>query len=240
MVTRPGELSLDHAEAGINPNTQTYVRQYAHIEYDSGYLVFDRRGTGKEIWRLASACDLANSPRTSVSADQIQASSRSSVKHASTSPCGHFTPWAMLQIPEQTSAYRFVYPTLLVAGWNTVYLFDVRSGELVQTIRETQQLGVLAPLGPLTYVELSARHAFVCGQSVRVFARASGSCVLDIRDSQSIYARWRYAIKPTVVSPKPGCVLVEHEVACYPSVEEVDDGHPLFNDAFAAGRSPST
>ncbi|KAG6839320.1 hypothetical protein H0H93_005670, partial [Arthromyces matolae] len=54
---------------------------------------------------------------------------------------GHFRPWAVLRPPQPTRAFRFSYPTLGAAGWDNIYLWDVRTGALVQTIEQTQ-LGI--------------------------------------------------------------------------------------------------
>ena len=110
---------------------------------------------------------------------------------------GHFQPWAHLQPPHPTRAFRFSYPILGVAAENSVFLWDVRTGALVQTINGTQlspwnetgntptpggENGGPRFLGNIHYIELGPHHVFLCGiHALRVFSRETGRCVLDVR-----------------------------------------------------------
>uniref|UniRef100_A0A0W0G1D5 F-box domain-containing protein n=1 Tax=Moniliophthora roreri TaxID=221103 RepID=A0A0W0G1D5_MONRR len=129
-------------------------KEYAHIEYQNGYLIFDRLGGRKEF-------------------------------------------------PRPTRAFRFVYPTLLVGGWDEAYCLDVPTRTLAQTISGTQEPTVpinssedddenivLEPLGEINYVEVSAKHVFICGSNtLRIFDRQSGACVLDMPSTRRHYGR---------------------------------------------------
>ena len=61
-------------------------------------------------------------------------------------------------MPELGRAFRFVYPTLLVAGYNKAYLYDVETGNLVQTVENTQTPRDGIFLGDINYVELMPRR----------------------------------------------------------------------------------
>jgi len=163
--------------------------------------------------------------------------------HISTAPRGHFKPWALLEMPEFTSAFRFVYPTLVVVAWDRAYLWDIPTGRLIQTIAETQRAvvgadgpGPIELLGDINYVEVSERHVFICGtHMIRIFSRASGKCVFDIPSSQFSYANWHYKIVP--VNPShvtPGAILVPHQTDSYFIPPMAENG--LFNE-FVAGAS---
>lgn len=82
---------------------------------------------------------------------------------------GVFAPWALFRPPSGPRAYRFVFPTLLVASeaGRELYLFDVPTASLSKTIPIPQQ-GLIpdavaidgSPI--ILYVELGTRHVFVC------------------------------------------------------------------------------
>lgn len=62
-------------------------------------------------------------------------------------------------------AYRFVFPTLLVGSemGRELYLFDIPSATLIQIISLTSYPPVYNSISfGINYVELGARHAFVC------------------------------------------------------------------------------
>ena len=43
-----------HDLTNTKRHPQRYVRRYAHCEYENGFLIFDRLGAAKEVWRLAT------------------------------------------------------------------------------------------------------------------------------------------------------------------------------------------
>jgi hypothetical protein len=90
-------------------------------------------------------------------------------------PRGHFCAWAKLSFPELTHAFRLAYPTLVCANRKHVFLHDVRTGSLVQTI------DINASNPRIRYVDVNERHVFVCeSRAVHVYSRASGTEVLQI------------------------------------------------------------
>lgn len=172
-----------------------YVRSYAHIEYGDGFLIFDRSDGSKEVWRHVLSPWVA--PSTISPPDALQR--LVSITASTSQSRGIFLPHAHILPPTPTRAYRYVHPTLLLASWNQLHLFDVPSGALVQTI---VNIHIISPppappehfrlLGELNYVELSTRYAFVCGShALRVFERTpEGRSVLDIPSIFSAVRGW--------------------------------------------------
>ena len=114
----------------------------------------------------------------------------------------------------QTSAFRFVYPTLIVAAYDHAYLWDIPSGRLIQTIEECQLIaledGNNHLLG-IKYVEISERHVFITGQFyLRVFSRATGKSVLNF-SSSSPGGLWRYTAR-ILYNQTPGSALVRYGI----------------------------
>ncbi|KAJ3564193.1 hypothetical protein NP233_g8457 [Leucocoprinus birnbaumii] len=116
-----------------------------------------------------------------------------------------FVPHALLRPPDNvpTRAFRFVYPTLLVAATNCLLLWDVRTGRLVERMddivtqmphpemmtNQTQTYASVAAhssgrLGRICYVEVNDKYALVCGdRTFKVFHR--GSSQEDTRSPSS-------------------------------------------------------
>jgi hypothetical protein len=150
------------------------VRPYAHCEYDAGFLIFDRWDNSKEVWRRASDFDLEPPPDTNPPDTFQRLSCEYARSHGSASGKGHFKPWALLHMSSATSAYRFVYPTFFTAGSREAYVIDIPSATTIQTIRDLT-------VNHVCYVEISARHVFICTEDVlRIFSREDGRNVLDI------------------------------------------------------------
>lgn len=160
---------------------------------------------------------------------------------------GHFKPWAVLKPPASTRAFRFVYPTLIAATSKCLFVWDIPTGELVQSIQNTHispdGVGSNLTLGLILYVEVSARldgHAFICGSNtLRIFSRASGRCVLDLPSSRLSYGKNTYCfaadgshqqgwLPNSVLKPQPTI----HRVVVLPS----NDNRRLL-DEFIAGLS---
>ena len=207
--------------------SKAYVRSRAHVEYGNGFLIFDRWDGSKEVWRRTCECDPALLP-TASPPDELQRFT-SNLPGVNAFSHGHFTPWALLRMPEMTRAYRFVYPTLIVATRNSAYLWDIPTATLIQTIQETNLDG------QLNYVELSPRHVFIAGTEVlRIFSREDGSAVLDIPSTRDLYADWKfYPITPGASQPvhAPG-VLAPHALQRQHDVEHLSHPRP---DQFIAG-----
>lgn len=155
---------------------QRYVRRYAHCEYGEDFLIFDRfMPHALEIWRLESTEWNGEYPKSEHKPDALMLHiSRIINKDMAPgqSRRGVFAPWALFHPPHNPRAYRFVYPTLLVASdvGRELYLFDVPSASLIKTIPipqhglppdAFQSDGTLIIL----YVEIGLRHVFVCTRS---------------------------------------------------------------------------
>ncbi|CCM03953.1 uncharacterized protein FIBRA_06106 [Fibroporia radiculosa] len=171
-----------------------YVRPYAHLEYERGFMIFDRMTNEKEVWRLSTNCDLAQmTPASPPDAQQMEEYQKS-IRRFPDITRGHFRPWALFGIPEPTTAYRFVYPTLVTMSRSTAYLCDVPTGQFIREIQGIQDGDV--PLGRIAYVELSAQYVFVCGmRQFRVFSRANGAQVLWISNNQPTFAHTRIQLE---------------------------------------------
>ncbi|KAJ7590823.1 hypothetical protein C8J56DRAFT_933972 [Mycena floridula] len=177
-----------------------YVRPYAHCEYDEGYLVFDRPGNCKEVWRLTSECDNAGNKQSDRLYPPDERQRRISARDASVTTKGHFTAWALIQVPAPTRAFRFVFPMLLVSSsydrMPVQFLWDLRTCQMVQTITQPP--------------EISFIHVFICGTSLRIFSRTDGKCLLDLPARSSIYGKWRFEVQRTPY--KPGTIVVPQNV----------------------------
>ncbi|KAI0783060.1 hypothetical protein C8Q75DRAFT_785619 [Abortiporus biennis] len=158
-----------------------HVRSWAHCEYSNGFLIFDRRGSHKEVWRLASEYNSTPQPVDNLpDSDQWKACEDAANQYGGMEGPGHFKPWALLTSPEMGRAFRFVYPTLLVASFTKAYLYDIESAQLVQTIKDVQP-SPIGNFGSITYVELNQDYVFICSIfSLTVFSRATGACVLSL------------------------------------------------------------
>ncbi|EIN05496.1 hypothetical protein PUNSTDRAFT_145915 [Punctularia strigosozonata HHB-11173 SS5] len=161
---------------------QAYTNQYPHVEYDHGFLVFNVPSGHKDVWRRSNDFpnDLSLRENTARPAfDQEEVAQEAAHTYRNVCPGGYFQPWCRLLMPEDARAFRFVYPTLLVASHTRAYLWDIPSGRLIQTIEGIQELNEGTLLGAIHYVELSERHVYICGRSqLRVFSRAENGKLL--------------------------------------------------------------
>jgi hypothetical protein len=169
----------------------------AHLEYGQGYLIFDRRNGDREVWRRSSII-----PEHQIDEFSAPDANQREVYGSQCSGTdGYFQPWAVLHSPEPTSAFCFVYPTLIVAAYDRAYLWDIPSGKLIQTIEDCQFIASEDGnhlLHGIMYVEISQRHIFIAGQFyLRVFSRATGKSVLNFSSSvPGGYGLWKY--RPTI------------------------------------------
>ncbi|KAG2066979.1 hypothetical protein BDR04DRAFT_1105821 [Suillus decipiens] len=190
MVTRhTGGLSVTDYETD-RVLWATGAGDYAHCEYDHGYIIFNRHDNSKEVWRCARDFQDSEIPED-FKPDEIMitASRESAQLHASPTNRGHFGPWALLFTPESTRAFRFSYPTLLSATVNQAYLWDVPTSCLIETITNIQAPNQDGTLGRLNYVEVNDQYAFFCGSNqLRIFARGGGALVyhLCMKDLQLV------------------------------------------------------
>ncbi|KAI0687433.1 hypothetical protein BC835DRAFT_1512682 [Cytidiella melzeri] len=185
-----GIIITTHRDGGINVRDlgtdevlwalpRTYVRRYAHCEYEKGFLIWDRDNQ-KEVWRLASQYEASPAP-----IDQLQQLVSFTINRYMPTSKGHFKPWAVIETPASGFAFRFVYPTLVVVGMDDAWLYDVLSCELVQVISDIQAVSGGQMLGAIRYVELSAQYVLICGSyQLRIFDRFSGALLHAISSSR--------------------------------------------------------
>lgn len=207
------------------------MRAHAHCDYDNGFLVFDRLGHAKEIWRLV--CDAGEGETASHAPPddkQTKYHEQSYARHPVTvDNRGHFRPWALISYPEKTLAFRFVYPTLLTSGEHHIYLHDVRTGEQIRVL-ENAVLDSSPAWNMVTYLELSERHVFIATEDwVRVFSRADGSQLLTLRKSaQDSYHH-------ITVEPKTFLSRLSSDAVLVPQVLKHGRDNEVGNE-FVAGR----
>ncbi|KAI0079285.1 hypothetical protein K474DRAFT_683461 [Panus rudis PR-1116 ss-1] len=162
---------------------ETYVRSWAHCEYQNGFLIFDRFGEYKEIWRLTMVDEESPPEPPPGRQDQVQiqlGEGTARIARIIRSRL-YFRPWALLSTPEWGQAFRFVYPYLLVASLTKAYVYDVVSAILVQTIEDTQNVNdpTNVQLGDINYVELNDKYVFICGSiELRIYSRSNGGCTI--------------------------------------------------------------
>ena len=199
-------------------------------------MIFDRDNGDKEVWRRSSVI-----PEHDVDKSSAPDQSQLDVNDLqSPGTDGYFQPWAVLHMPELTRAYRFVYPTLVVAAYDRAYLWDIPSGKLIQTIEECQFIasedGNNHYLLGIMYVEISERHVFIAGQFyLRVFSRATGKSILNFSSSVlGGFGRWKYT-PTTSHGPTPGSALVRYETESTEEPYNLRREKNVLNEIFLAG-----
>ena len=147
----------------------------------------------KEVWRLVSQNPEVPDPEEFqvVPQSRPNESQLSAVHIAPPGSCLKFVPHALLRPPGDvpTKAFRFVYPTLLVASFNCLFFWDVRTGELVERMDDIgNQMppggfannptwanivsGTSSSLGRILYVDVNDKYALVCGElAFKMFQR---------------------------------------------------------------------
>lgn len=96
----------------------------------------------------------------------------------------------MLRHPGFFRALRLVYPTLCVgsAGCDYLWLWDIRTRELVQTIELAETHGHMFSMH---YVDVNETHAFVATDFVSVYSRATGQCVFQLSTIPELVSLFR-------------------------------------------------
>lgn len=162
-------------------------------------MIFDRANGSKEVWRRL--CEVNKQEQQDVvpqaRPDSVQMQTAPRLRPGASSH-GAFYPWALLHMPEFTRAFRFVYPILVTASVKRLYLWDVRTGQLIQTIQTTQE-GVtgIDMVGNLNYVDLCEKYVVVCStRALRMFSRATGKLVMVIMASSNTYGGWECSLLP--------------------------------------------
>jgi len=172
---------------------QTHAVNYAHCEYDRGYIVFNRHDNCKEVWRRTVDAEGVQRSETSLpDKKMLEASTQAAATfHSAESRRGFFTAWALLRMPENTRAFRFSYPTLLAAATDNAYIWDVPRSQLVSVIRNIQRQHHNLPLAAINYVEVNDLYAFICGgRGLRIFAREGGALLYQLSTMELSSATW--------------------------------------------------
>ncbi|KAF9817060.1 hypothetical protein IEO21_03642 [Rhodonia placenta] len=193
--------------------SMSYVRPNAHVEYEKGFLIFDRIGHCKEVWRLSEDYIATDLPHNVAPDDSQEAAWREAEQRFHSTSRGHFRPWALLTPPEMTRAFRFSYPTLVVMSHMNAFLWDIPTGSLAQTLHNVQDLhGGVLPLGDVMYVDVSPQHVFVCGLvELRLFNRSDGAVALRIPAGRQVFADTRIALTiPDVLRCYPSWAVGSH------------------------------
>ena len=129
-----------------------------------------------------------------------------------------------------SDAFRFVFPTLLVASDNKALLWDVTAAQLSLTIKNIHDDVIRAQI---KYVELSDHLVFICFTgSLRVFSRHDGRRVYEL-DLSSVrngdFAHQASTQKHTVMHDG---VLLERSIESH----RLDFATQYTNTSFLAGR----
>ena len=97
---------------------------------------------------------------------------------------GRFKPWALLRMPGNTWAFRFVYPTLAVAAVDRYYIWDIPTAQLTLTIIDPE---IQEDDETLNYIEISDRFIFVSRwDQIHIISRETGRNVLTINAELSM------------------------------------------------------
>lgn len=135
---------------------QLATRQYPHVEFDRGFMVFDRMGHGHfEVWRAQRLAG-ADGQR------------------------GHFDHYATLASPRPPRALRFQYPNLVVATLDGHLLtWDIVSKTVVQDI----DLEDSVHKDNVNYIDFDDEFIFLCGtggKCVTAVSRKKGSIIWSL------------------------------------------------------------
>lgn len=147
----------------------------------------------KEVWRLVSVNPEIPDPEEFevVPQSKPDEAQLSAIHTASPAARLKFVPHAILRPPGDvpSCAFRFVYPTLVVASRNCLLFWDVRTGEMVERMDD---IGGQMPhgwsagtrtwsnvvsnfpsqLGEILYVDTNDKYALVCGEDAfKLFQR---------------------------------------------------------------------
>ncbi|KAF8608304.1 hypothetical protein BDV93DRAFT_519345 [Ceratobasidium sp. AG-I] len=190
------------------------VKPYAHVEMSKGFVVFtcDQYET-MEVWRWAvdQVDDPVHCEPETGQMAVYEAAMKANGYSAGSSPNrGELIPVGMLYHPRFFRALRLVYPTLCVgsAGCDYLWLWDIRTLELVQTIELAEKHDHMFRMN---YVDVNETHAFVATDLVSVYSRATGQCVFRLSSIPELVSLFR--LRWQTPSLPPGVFLDEDSQA---------------------------
>ena len=133
-------------------------------------------------------------------------------------------------MPADSRAFRFLFPTLLVASVNQAFLWDISTAQLSLTIENTSH--DFLPL--IMYVELSDHLVFICFVGVlRIFSHHDGRPVYDLHISSLRCGDIKHqACLARKQSAKDDRLLVEQAI----EPQKLDFTAVYANSSFLAGR----
>ncbi|KAG8760311.1 hypothetical protein FRC14_003467 [Serendipita sp. 396] len=176
--------------------TNPIVSPWAHCEFDKGFLIWGRRTTKIEVWRRK--CDQEADPLPAYDPDEYQRATHTLLTQLEgleentqierSDQRGKFQPFICLNTEVPTSASRFVYPHLVLATRDALFVFvyDVPNAKLLRKI-ELDQDNVLDGDGDdedetVNYVEHSPTHVFVCMErQIGIYKKSDGKADLVFR-----------------------------------------------------------
>ncbi|RDB15197.1 hypothetical protein Hypma_004786 [Hypsizygus marmoreus] len=167
------------------PETYMPFEEWFSFRYDHGCLVFENDSGSIEIWRLTS---------TIASHDNLFPPSERQAVAASVAKQtfggngrGYFEPvsdipFRMSDVPFQgVQTMRLVFPVLVVSAEEIVQVFDVTTGEVLQTIGAVQFENDGLTTGFAVDATVNDEHVFVAGPTeIRIFSRSDGKLHLTI------------------------------------------------------------
>ena len=199
-----------------------------------------------EVWRCSAESHDADEPSCHVIQEakptvrQLTASAAAAAKYGTSPSRGNFLPWAYIKRGGQGGDARFSFPFLGVITSEEFYIWDVRTGMLVQTMPDIQRVNYIGDffysadgdefrdLGEVNDFDLTERYLFVCGRkSLRVFDRSVLGVVgtrreraVSVEDNppHNVWAAWGFTVatddRTQEVIQKhhfEGAFVVEHE-----------------------------
>lgn len=146
---------------------------------------------------------------------------------------GELVPMGTLESPDPLSTLRFTYPTLCVESRHNLWLWDIRTREMIQTFDLEPSIYYVFKIS----VDVNDTHVFVTIDNILVYSRASGECVFRLPHS------WFGLLAPCVVDPTPvldaGTIFQEHELQHYKDPGPRDRVYPGPEPVTAVRVSPS-
>jgi hypothetical protein len=212
--------------------SKEHVVRNAHCEYDHGFLVFNGRDDGKEIWRSSwQGNDVIPRPTIDFPDQAMRLAYGKAERRHGRLTHGHFHPWAHIQTPITTWVFRLVFPTLLTGGFDRYFLYDVPSAQLIQTIHDPADT-VQDAWGGVNYVEINEEYVFASRPGgIRVFSRETGNMIFHL-DNRQLQA-------PLLLTTRPLHGRVKDAgLAAQVVIVEPSDLPPT-HDRFNAGESSS-